>query len=291
MGFSSFDDIVSEMTTGGKTWRNDWNKITGGSAYAAGRWYDLSLLNGTPIANAFSGTALAAQAPADTSNFGLWHGGNVSADTKHLMNMGAYSSVATAVPGVLMLVDMCLYYPGISLTSASAQTLTNGTSLSRYTGGAGLRAYMVVTTATGANTPTVALSYTDQAGNASNSLPVTVALTASAIAGHVSHSGTAANNYGPFLPLAAGDTGIRSVQSITITTPHATSGAAALVLCKPLASMPITTASVAAERNLLNHLPSLPQVQDGACLTWLYFAGAATAANTNIYGYCDFAWG
>lgn len=291
MGFSSIDDLVSELTANGKFWRADWNKITGGSAYAAGRWYDLSLLNGTPIANTYSGTALAAQAPSDASNFGIYHGGNVSTDTKHLLNMGAYSAVATAVPGVLMLIDMCLYYPGISLTSASAQTLTNSTTLTRYTDGVGLRPFLVVTTATGANTPTIAISYTNQAGTSGKTLPVTVALTASGIAGHMSHSGTAANNYGPFIPLAAGDTGIRSAQSITVTTPHATSGAAALVLARPLATLPITTASVAAERNLLNHLPSLPRVVDGACLTWLYFAGAATAASTNIYGYADFSWG
>lgn len=291
MGFNSTDDFVNEVTSNGKFWRADWNKITGGSAYTAGRWYDLSLLNGTPIANPYSGTALAAQAPSEASGFGIYHGGNVSPDTKHLINIGAYSAVGTAVPGVLMLVDLCLYYPGISLTIATAQTLTNGTSLSRYTDGAGLRAFLAVTAATGANTPTVALSYTNQAGTSGRTLPVTTALTASAIAGHISHSGTAANNYGPFLPLASGDTGIRSVQSVTITTPHATSGTAALVLCRPLATLPIVAASVAAERDLMNQLPSLPRIQDGACLAWLYFAGAATAANTNIYGYADFAWG
>jgi hypothetical protein len=292
MGFTSTDDFVNEVTNNGKFWRADWNKITGtASAYAAGRWYDLSLLNGTPIANTYSGSALAAVAPSDSSGFGIYHGGNVSTDTKHLVNIGAYSGVATAVPGVLMLVDMCLYYPGIVTTSASVQNLTNSTSLSRYTDGAGLRAFFVMTTAAGANTPTVQISYTNQAGTASRTLPVTTALTASAIVGHISHSGTAANNYGPFLPLASGDTGIRSVQSLTITTPSATSGTGALVLCRPLATLPITTVSVAAERDLMNQLPSLPQIKDGACLTWLYFAGAATATSTNIYGYLDAAWG
>ena len=47
MGFNSQDDFISEVSNG-KFWRNDWNKITGGTAYAAGRWYDLSLLTGTP---------------------------------------------------------------------------------------------------------------------------------------------------------------------------------------------------------------------------------------------------
>lgn len=290
MGFSSMDDFVSEVTQNGKFWRADWNKITGAAAYTAGRWYDLSSLNGTPVANAWSGTALNAQVPTDATGFGIWHGGNVSTDTKHLTNIGAYSAVATAVPGVLMLCDMCLYYPGISMNSASAQTLVNGSTLTRYTTGAGLRAALVIQTTSGATAHNVAISYTNQAGTAGRSLPVTVSCTASAITPHITHSGTAANNYGPFLPLASGDTGIRSVQSITLSA-ASLAGTAALCLYKPLATLPITTLGVAAERDLMNQLPSMPQIQDGACLVWLYFPGAATAASTNLYGYMDCTWG
>jgi hypothetical protein len=290
MGFTSTDDFINELTTNGKFWRADWNKITGAAAYAAGRWYDLSLLAGSPIANTYSGTALNSQVPTESSGFGIFHGGNVSADTKHIVNVSAFTAVATGVPSVFMLVDMLLYYPGISMNVATAQTLTTGTALTRYTNGAGVRAFLVPTVAAGATAHNVALSYTDQDGASGNSLPVTVACTASAIVGHVTHSGTAANNYGPFLPLGSGDTGIRSVQSITISAASG-AGTAALVLCRPLATVPITTAGVVGERDLVNMVPSLPRVQDGACLTWLYFAGAATAASTNFYGSVDFAWG
>jgi hypothetical protein len=72
--------------------------------------------------------------------------------------------------------------------------------------------------------------------------------------------------------LATGDNGIRSVQSITLS---AASGTALtfydLILCKVIAQIPITTAGVAGERDLVNQLPSMPQIQDGACLGWLYF--------------------
>lgn len=288
MGFSSIDDLVSEMTSG-KFWRADWNKITGGTAYTAGRWYDLSPLAGTPTANTWTGTALTCQNVTDASTFSLYHGGNVSTDTKHLMTMSALTGVATGVPGVLMLVDMQCYWPGISLNSASVQNLT-GTPTLRYTNGVGVRAYFVVTTISGATAHNIAISYTDQGSTAGNTLPVTVSCTASAIVGHINHSGTAANNYGPFLPLAAGDTGIQNVASVTISAASG-AGVGALVLARPIASIPIVTASVMAERDLLNQLPSLPRVPDGACLTWLYFAGAATAASTNFYGATEFAWG
>lgn len=289
MAIQSQDQLITSLTSG-KTWRADWNKITGGAAYTAGRWYDLSPLNGTPIANTWAGTALSAQVPSETSGFSLYHGGNVSTDVKNLLNMGAVSAVASAVPSTLMLVDMCLYYPGISMNSATAQTLVNTNTLTRYTTGAGLRAALVIQTSAGATAHNIAISYTNQAGTAGRTLPVTVAGTASAIAPHITHSGTAANNYGPFLPLASGDTGIRSVQTLTLSA-ASLAGTAALCLYKPIMEIPITTASVYAERDLLNQLPSLPKIEDGACLTWLLFTGGALAAFSNIYGKVTSVWG
>jgi hypothetical protein len=292
MAFSSMDDLVSEITNG-KFNRADWNKITGASAYTAGRWYDFSPLNGTPVANAWAGTSLAWTTCTETAGngtqiFGLQHGGNVSTDTKHILNVAAVTAVATGVPGVLMLVDLQGYWPGISNNTTSAQTLT-GTPTLRYASGAGCRLYAVQTSAAGATAQNIALSYTDTAGNTGNTLPVTVACTASAIAGHITHSGTAANNYGPFLPLANGDTGVQNVATVTMSA--ANTGTFALCLARPLLTLPITTVSVAAERDLLNQLPSLPRVYDGACLVWLYFAGAATAASTNFYGSVEAGWG
>jgi hypothetical protein len=297
MGWSSHDDFITEVTTNGKFWRNDWNKITGAAAYTAGRWYDMSALGGTPIANAWAGTSLT-YTPCDESTgngtqiFGLRHGGNVSTDTKHVLNVAAVTGVATGVPSVLMLIDMCGYWNNISLNSAVAQTLSGTPSL-RYTNGVGVRAYMVPYSGTvGATAHNINISYTDQDGNTGNTLPVTVACTASAITPHITHSGTAANNYGPFLPLANGDYGIRNVASVTMSASSVgTSPLAALVLARPILTLPLTTVSVGAERDLMNQLPSLPKIPDGACLTWLLFSGAAVAASTNFYGSADFGWG
>jgi hypothetical protein len=287
------DDLYSEITNG-KFNRADWNKITGGAAYTAGRWYDLSPLNGTPVANAWAGTALNWRSCDETTGngtqiFGIPHGGNVTPDTKHGLNVGAMSAVATAVPGVLMLVDMQGYYPGINMNVATAQTLV-GTPTLRYTNGVGVRPYLVVTATSGATAHNIALSYTNNAGTSGRALPVTVSATASAIAPHITHSGTAANNYGPFLPLAGGDLGVQSVQTITLSAASG-AGTAALVLARPILQLPITTVSILSERDLVNQLPSMPRIMDGACLTWLYFAGAATAANTNFYGHLESAWG
>lgn len=293
MAITSLDSLIASMSAG-KTWRQDWNKITGAAAYTAGRWYDFSSLAGTPVGNAFPGTALT-YVPCDeatgngTQTFGMRHGGNVSPDIKHLLNIAAVTAVATGVPGVLMLVDLCGYYPGINMNVATAQTLT-GTPTLRYTNGNGVRAFLAVTATTGATAHNVSITYTDESGNTGNVPPVTVACTASAIAPHITHSGTAGNNYGPFIPLASGDFGMRSVQSLTLSAASG-AGTAALVLAKPLVTIPITTVGVGAERDLLNQVPSMPRIPDGACLTWLYFAGAATAAATNFYGHIETVWG
>lgn len=292
MPFTSIDDLVSSIT-GGKFTRIDWNKITGAAAYTAGRWYDMSPLAGTPVANAWAGTALT-YTPCDESTgngtqiFGMRHGGNVTPDTKHALNGSAITAVASVVPAQLMLVDICGYWPGISMNLATAQTLA-GTPTLRYTNGVGVRAGLVVVTTTGAVAHNVAISYTDQDGTTGNALPVTVACTASAITPHITHSGLAANNYGPFLPLANGDTGIRNVASVTISAASG-AGTAALVLFKPILTIPLSAVSITSERDFLNQIPSLPQVPDGACLTWLYFAGAATGANANLYGSLELGW-
>jgi len=287
MPFSSMDDLVNEITSG-KFNRADWNKLTGAAAYTAGRWYDFSGLAGTPVANAFAGTALAWQSTNEASGFGLYHGGDVSPDTKHVLNVSAITSVATGVPAQLMLVDLQGYWPGISNNTTSPQTLT-GTPTLRYTNGAGCRLFWAQRTTAGATAQNIALSYSNTVPTAGRTLPVTVAMTASAIVPHISHSGTAANNYGPFLPLASGDTGVSTVATVTFSA--ANTGTGALCLARPLLTLPLTTVGVAAERDLLNQLPSLPRVMDGACLVWLYFAGAATAATTNFYGAVEVGWG
>ncbi len=292
MAIQSLDNLVSALSAG-QTARYDWNKITGAAAYALGRWYDLSALNGLPVANTFPGTALTWRGCDEASGngsqiFGIPHGGDVSPNKKHLLNMNAWSTAATGVPGTLMLVDLQGYWPGISNNTTAAQTLL-GTPGLRYANGAGCRLYQVQTAAAGATAQNLALSYTDQAGNAGNVMPVTVAETASAIVGHINHSGTAANNYGPFLPLAGGDAGVQNVASVTMSA--ANTGSFALCLARPLAQITLSVAGLMTEKDLLNQIPSLPEIKDGACLVWLYGAGAATAASTTFAGGLEFVHG
>jgi hypothetical protein len=114
-------------------------------------------------------------------------------------------------------------------------------------------------------------------------------MTASAIVPHISHAGTAANNYTPFLPLAGGDYGVRNVASVTFSA--ANTGTGALVLARPIIEIPIGVASLYHNKDLLGQVPSLPRIPDGACLTWVLVTGAATAASTTFSGHVEYVWG
>jgi hypothetical protein len=116
---------------------------------------------------------------------------------------------------------------------------------------------------------------------------------ADAYAGRILHSGNAAGRYGPFLPKASGDKGIARVDSFTFSggTAYTGSGVLGLCLVKPLLDLMIPATGVFSERDLVNQLPSLPKVEDGACLKWLIFATGATTANSPFNFTLDFAWG
>lgn len=297
MSFASYDDLISKLTNSGKFFRYDYYKMHGtgiaSAAATAGRWYDSSGTNGLPTRNNFAGTSVTWTTCDETTGngtqiFGIPHGGNVSPDTKHVLNVAAVGEVATNVPGFLQLVDLQGYWPGISLNSTTVNL--SGTPTLRYANGEGCRLYAVCTTASGATNQTLTASYTNQAGTSGRSLGFSTLLNGSGIVSQILNSGTAAANYGPFLPLAAGDTGVQNVASVTFSATNAT-GAMALCLARPLLTIPITTLNVAAEKDFVNYFPSFPQILDGACLVWIYFAGAAVAANAPMRGYIDFAWG
>jgi len=295
-GFTSVDDLVNEMTVNGKFHRTDWNKNTfSTTTQTAGMWYCLLRGAGNPSADTIlgTGTNLAFQALTDTTSGanGLRHGGDVSPDTKHILNASAFSAAPTTMPAVLMLVDLLGFYPITSVTTTGDQALNNTVTLPRYTTGEGVQAFLTPSTVMGAGTPNIRLTYTDSDANAGNLTPDTLpaGLTAAPVTS-IPYSGTGAGKYGPFIPLANGDKGIRSVQQFNLSATY-TSGVLNLVLCKPLLTLPMTTIGVASERDLLNQVPSLPQVQDGACLAWLMYAGAATPVNSAFYGHLDFIWG
>lgn len=294
-GFSSQDDMISEITTAGKFFRSDWQKSTfATTAQTAGLWYSLFRGGGNPAADTIMGTGtnLAFQSLTDTTAgaTGIPHGGNVG-DFKVLLTAAAQTAAATTAPCVLMLVDLLGFYPITSVTTTGNQALNNTVTLPRYTDGAGVQAFITPTTVMGAATPNIQLTYTDSGGTAGNVTPATLPIGNSAAAvTSIVYSGTGAGKFGPFMPLAIGDAGIRSVQQFNLSTSYL-SGVLNLVLCRPLCTIPITTLGVTAERDLVNQFASMPRVFDGACLAWIMLAGSATPVGSPISGHIELGWG
>lgn len=290
------DNLIQSITTNGQFWKQVWNKnILPTTTQVVGMWYDLFGGAGNPAASTIfgTGTNLTFQPVSygTTNAQSIPTGGSVSPATQHILNVSAFSAAAGTMPCIMMLVDILAYFPITTTTVTTAQTFLGTQTLPRYADGKGVQAYLVPSSLMGAGTPTVTLNYKNPGSTAHTtptvpSLPI---ITTTAPVGEIPYSGTGAGKYGPFIPLAGGDNGILSATSIQFSATM-TSGVMNLVLCRPLLILPLTTIGVAGERDMLNQLPSLPQVYDGACLSWLFYAGAATPVNSAFYGHIDFGW-
>lgn len=296
LGGSIAGTVFTDTTHG--TGRYTIGSVLSGSGVVAGT-YIVSLGTGTGANNGgtyninISQTVTAQTITGTQFANGIQHGGDVMPNIKHLMNASIFSAAPTTAPAVMMLVDQLAVIPISSVTLATAQAILGAQTLPRYADGKGVRAYIVPSVVMGAATPTVSLTYTNTASVSGRVTPATPSLpicNTGAPVGSVVYSGTGAGKYGPFMPMAAGDQGILSIQSVTLGSSYV-SGALNIVLCKPLLTLPITTVGVASERDLVNQLPSMPRVYDGANLQWLMYAGALTPVNSALYGNLDFAWG
>jgi hypothetical protein len=184
----------------------------------------------------------------------------------------------------------------VAYTDGGTGTHTMTIQMPRYAKGVGCQAFFTVVTQPTAGGPNLsASSYTNPAGTSGRAFPgsPTMGATADAYATRIIHSGNAAGRYGPFLPLAGGDTGVASVESFTFSggTAYTGSGVLALCIARPLLDLPVPVTGMWSERDLVNQLPSLPKVEDGACLTWLLFSTGATTNLSPVTFAIDFAWG
>jgi len=184
----------------------------------------------------------------------------------------------------------------IAYTDTGSPTTTMMT-YNRY-GGVGCEAMFVCQTAPTLGGPNLSASAydntTDTAGAGTRAFQGSPTMKATPIATEVGHSGTAAaGRYGPFLPKQAGDLGVARVNSFTWSggTAYTGSGVFALCIAKPLLDLSIPVTGMWSERDLVNQLPSLPKIEDGACLAWMLFSTGATTNNSPFWATIDFAWG
>lgn len=181
----------------------------------------------------------------------------------------------------------------IDITSAGTGTHTVTWLLPRYTNGAGVQAIFFNSNATalGAATPNLSLGYTNSSQTTSRATPATLPVGKTAASNsHIIYTGaTGTGKYNYTVPLQSGDSGIAEVNTIQNATSYV-SGEYSVALLKEITEIPLSTLGLAAERNLLTEMPSLPRIYDGAALYWIWGSGVATPANSAFSGTLNFIW-
>lgn len=297
MGFTSQDDLITQITDNGKTDTVIFSK-TLPAAGVAGAWTDLGNAAGIPVAATYGASDLTFTATDDTWSEGaLYHGGDVDPATKHFLSAGVSVVAAAGAPWFVMCVDEIGYVKlsgtNVSTTGTKTVTMTaisnTSAKVDRYANGEGLRMYMSASGTLGANAPTCVVNYLDTGGGAGATTSFTS--TASLASGNIINSGAAANKYNPFLPLAATDTGVSDIVSVVWSgTAHA-SGTVILHLVKPLWTIPVPATGLYSKIDFLNAIPSLRQIKDGANLRFIMFQTGATTSGGTVFCDFDYAYG
>jgi hypothetical protein len=180
------------------------------------------------------------------------------------------------------------------ISSTATITPTSEPTLTRYFANypnaynaAGNMILMVLTaTLTFTVAGTLALTYTNQAGTGSQSTgaityPASGPASPRVVFNQIGTSSTV-NPATPFVNLAAGDTGVQKVTTVTIAGLTATSGTADIMIVRPLLVIPYIAASSYIERDSTINMDGLIELVKGSdsqhgCLNWLFFTGGTTA--------------
>lgn len=232
-----------------------------------GRPHSLFYLAGVPGAAVAPTPGLAGAAL--TSYAGQIPFTNPVSGNSYLARLAGQATIA----GQLLLCDRLWHNSGYTITSTGAKTVNSAAwparSADGTANGEGVLLGVEISTATGSGTPTHTISYTNQSGTAGKTATNVVATVASSA-------------IGAFYPigLAAGDTGVRSVQTHTLSATW-TSGTMHLVAYRILARLELTAANTP---NSLDAVTGgMPRLFDNSVPFLLFIPSATTASNITAH--------
>ncbi|HPM23248.1 MAG TPA: hypothetical protein PLP66_05045 [Phycisphaerae bacterium] len=255
----------------------------------AGVWFDLSMSPGNPAPNYYIGSPGVFVPLKQSTDGGLRHGGNVSPARKFLRKLMVTTNTAAASVTPMKLLDYIGFYGFIDESVLGEQFLDNTAPLPRHADGAGVQLMPVVVAGQTGGQP-FTVSYTNQDGVAGRTT-TSVLMSTQFVNGTILCSQNGGATYphaGPFLPLQTGDTGVRSVQSVTIGG-IGDVGLFALVLVKPLASISLYEITAASETDYLVEAATMPVIEDDAYLNFIAMP-TGTLANAPIIGLLETTW-
>lgn len=264
--FSDLSEVINRMTGGNSgTPENLFiaidNRIDNAAATTpvAGKWTSLWRYNKS---RGGSGAVPSIPvAPDNTTRGGLMQADPSGGREKWLLGQACICNAA----GAIFLYDRLLHDGGLSGALTTAQAV--GGTLTRNTGGEGNQIWAEIYTAIGTTATTITASYTNQAGISGRTTKA------------VAFGGTN-NREGERmlpLPLQDGDTGVRSVESVTLAANTLTAGNFGITIAKPIGIGIISGVALGYWRDYVAGLPGLPKIDIDACLSLAFFSNSTSA--------------
>lgn len=289
-GFLGVKDIVDAELAGRSrisTFRKLPTQVT-----TIGVWFDLSMSPGNPNPQYYIASPAVGTPMSRSTQGGIFYGDDVSPSSKYVANVTLMTPVATALPMTMILQDYLYFYSFLDESlDGEEQLLDNTDPMTRYVDGAGVMIMPIVVAghATGGTGISLSCSYTNQDGVAGRSTVSAVLTPNQFVNGTVlTSSRIFVGCTGPYLTLQQGDTGVRSIQSVTMT--GADVGLFALVLVKPLLTTQIRGVDAPVEcEPLLRQGLTLPEIKDDAYLNFVCLPSGSLSA-TRIDGYIKTIW-
>lgn len=223
----------------------------------AGAFYDLLTAAGLPAAGSTPATGAGTTYTRTTAG-AIPIVNPPSGKTLYLVQLNlACSSVCR-----LILYDRLWANSGFSGTVTTAQTVSPSPTLPRWSPGDGVECWMEVYTALGSTSVTATLSYTNSDGTSGRSGTLTVP------------ASMGANRMLPF-SLQAGDRGVQTVASVTLSASTGTAGNFGLTLLRRIAEVDIPTANVG--RLLDAFSVGMPDIPNDAALYLMQLASTTSS--------------
>jgi hypothetical protein len=262
-------DGIIAANTAGKVQRVSVIK-TMTAATAVNAWTSLWRATGNPTAGIYTNTPGTAPDRTNQAAWSLAMSNPTGTDKKYLLSC---PFMCSQIINCLFLVDLLLEIGNLSVATTGAKTVSS-VALTRHTTGADVWALLNVTTALGTGTGAMTITYTDQDGNTAQTSPTFNTVASTPV------DRTLPNSFpvGSYIPLAAGDYGLRAVANLNVNTAH-TAGVVAMEISKPLMLIPSGVANALADLPAPDKLLGMVELQETAggelgCLHGYILAGA-----------------
>ncbi len=296
-GFSNISDYANADNLG-QCWVTSFRKAVASAATTTNGWIDYTYFAGSPPANFYASTpATAAVVEADKG----FRFPSVAPATQHIKNVMLMSAAASATSTTngrqeIAICDYLLYYPFLDTDAiGEEQTLDNTVTIPRYTSGQVVAVSQSASSAIGQFT----FTYTNQDGVSGRVSQVNRTFIVSG-GGQVVGASLNGASYNPFLYLQAGDTSVRSIESVTMT--GAGGGLMCLLIVKPLLKTVVTqecrrtttgnleSYGACDELSSIIHQAGAPKLKDGAVVGMLAAGYAGSRASSVLTGVIETVW-